>query len=91
LAGCRECSYEPSGSGAMEIVLSHMETFRCKMPHKSELIGEFLLFNKVGKNVKKEKLLQFMCFQSQELEFFFTLDKSLQHYTLHFSGKTLRQ
>jgi hypothetical protein len=41
-----------------------------------------LLFGKIWKNVKREKLLQIMCFQSQVLEFF-AYDEPLRRYTLY--------
>jgi hypothetical protein len=41
-----------------------------------------LLFGKIQKNVKREKLLQIMCFQSQVFKFF-TWDELLQCYTLY--------
>jgi hypothetical protein len=41
-----------------------------------------MLFGKYRKNVNTETLLQFMCFQSQVLEFF-TSDEPLRRYTLY--------
>jgi hypothetical protein len=42
------------------------------------------LFGKIWKNVKREKLLQIMCFQSQVFEFCAS-DEPLQCYTLDMS------
>jgi hypothetical protein len=39
------------------------------MCRKFEVIGELLLFGQIPENVKKENLLQIMCFQFQVLEF----------------------
>jgi hypothetical protein len=49
--------------------------------HKSGAIGELHYLVKYGKNVKREKLLQIICFQSQVFEFF-TQAEPLRHYTL---------
>jgi hypothetical protein len=51
------------------------------MSHKSGAIGELGYLAKYGKNVKREKLLQIMSFQSQVFEFC-TQGEPLRRYTL---------
>jgi hypothetical protein len=65
--------------------------FIYRMSRKFEAIGELLLFGKIRKNTKGEKLLHIMCFQSQVLEFL-TWDEPLRRYTLYIvNSKKLRR
>jgi hypothetical protein len=41
------------------------------------------LFGKIRKNVKRDKLLQIMCFKSPQVLKFFSLDEQLRRYTLY--------